>query len=106
VSSRSCLPRLNDRLTLALELGAKVETVGATSERLSPSVARPLSPHEADQLGTIALGLPESWVVQILPPFGQLGISPAGERLVRHRCHTAWASRRVITRENGCRPAL
>jgi len=67
--------------------------------RLSPSVARPLSPSEAADVKATALGLPESWCVQVLPPHGQLAITPLGERERATLCWVASRSLGRITRE-------
>jgi hypothetical protein len=67
----------------------------------NPSVARRLSDLECAQLREIALALPTDWVVQILPPHGQLAICPAWQRRIHHRCWTASVRTMTIFREDG-----
>lgn len=78
--------------------------VATRGEATAPSAARHLDLFEAEQLKAIALALPDSWAVQILPPFGQLAITPLASRRVHHRCWTASRRWRAIRHENGVRP--
>jgi hypothetical protein len=41
---------------------------------------------EREQLKSVACALPDSWVVSMEPPHGQLAISPIAERRRYHRC--------------------
>jgi hypothetical protein len=65
----------------------------------SPSVARSLSALEAEGIIATAKGLPPSWCVQILPPHGQISISPLAERARHTYCWVASRSLGRVTRE-------
>lgn len=66
----------------------------------SLSVAKALSPSEASDLVALAVSLPDSWCVQILPPDGQLAIGPLSDRPTHHRCWTAAVAWGAIRRES------
>lgn len=65
------------------------------------SAASVLSDREKTDLIAVARGLPETWAVQVLPPHGQLAITPLAGRPVHHRCYTASLGWRAIRHENG-----
>lgn len=83
----------------------KLKSAVTPREGSVPSVARGLQKSESDQLIAIAKGLPETWCVQILPPYGQLAIGPLADRQLYVRTHTASLAWRAIRRERW-RPAL
>jgi hypothetical protein len=79
----------------------KIQPEVASRGEHSPSAARALLPYEVEQITAMAVGLPDSWVVCIEPPFGQMSISPGTERKIRHRCWVASPASRRIFRDNG-----
>lgn len=106
------LARLYKAFTAARELslgvgldrirrGAKIEPVAATWGEHSPSVARALSRSDVADLAAIANGLPESWVVTIEPPHGQLAIVPIAQRRRYHRAYVASRKLGRIYRDSG-----
>ncbi len=77
----------------------KIKSYMGTSGRDSPSAARALSALEVTDLTTVALGLPDTWVATLEPPYGQLAITPNVGRRIHLRCHVASGSRRVLYRD-------
>lgn len=67
--------------------------MSARRGEISASAASSLSSSEAYDLKVLALALPESWAVQIEPPYGQLALVPLSSRRRYHRCWVA--SRRI-----------
>jgi hypothetical protein len=65
------------------------------------SVASVLRAGEVADLVAIALSLPEDWCVQVLPPHGQLSVTPLTTRRTHHRCWTAARRWGAIRRESG-----
>ncbi len=63
------------------------------------SVASVLLPEEIEALATIALALPDGWVVAILAPHGQVAIAPDAEMPYHTRCWQADRRRRTVRKQ-------
>lgn len=67
-------------------------------QSISPSVARSLDAGEVSELAATAKALPDGWVVAVLPPHGQLTITPREQLRAYHRCHVADSALGVVYR--------
>jgi len=65
---------------------------------VSPA-GRGLQAREASDLATLAKALPESWAVQLEPPYGQVSIGPFEERRRYVRCWVAARATMCIFKE-------
>ena len=86
----------------AASIRITIKSVAPPGEGTVPSAARVLKAVEVAQLASIARALPSSWCVQLLPPHGQLSITPLRGRPVHHRCFTAAAEWGAVRHEKGC----
>lgn len=71
------------------------ETGGSNGASAASS---PLLPEEIEALATLALALPDGWIVAILAPNGQVAMGPDSEIPYHTRCWEADPLRRRIRR--------
>lgn len=73
--------------------------MGRRESAVTSAASVNLALQERLDLGAIAAALPDDWVVQLEPPYGQLSIGPAANRVRYTRCWIGIPALRVLRRE-------